>query len=158
MSFDKLIAKVGQAEDALEAHERKMSADFRQLKISWREAWTPGRIVIAGLFSGFLVGRAEPFKHAAGGGALQLITALSSLFASGTAQVAADDAGDAAHAAQATATAAVGGTTAATGAVQRDAVAQVAEETGFRRDGPRVRETQAAGPTAAAAATEVSER
>jgi hypothetical protein len=153
MSFDKLIAKVQQAEDSLEAQERKVSADFRQLKSSWRAAWTPGRIVIAGLVSGFLVGRAEPFKRAAGGGALQLITALSSLFASGHAQEAAEEADHAADAAQATATVAVGevamGDASVPGAVE--------EETGFRRDGPRVPEARPAGPTPAEAATEVSE-
>ena len=77
MSFDALIQKVKQAETALEAQERQTAADWRQLKASWRELWTPGRIVIAGLVSGFMVGRAEPFKRAAGGGALQLLSALS---------------------------------------------------------------------------------
>ena len=48
MSFEQLIAKVEQAERALEAQERRAAADFRQLKSSWREAWTPWRIVVAG--------------------------------------------------------------------------------------------------------------
>lgn len=97
MSFDKLIAKVRQAEDALEAQERRVSADLRQLKASWRAGWTPGRIVIAGLVSGFFIGRAEPLKAVArGGGAMQVITMLSGLFAGSSAQAAA---GQAEHAA-----------------------------------------------------------
>ncbi len=101
MSFDALIQKVRQAEAALEAQERRAGADWRQLRASWRSLWTPGRIVLAGLAAGFIVGRAEPFKRAAGGGVLQLVTALSGLFAGGSAQAAAGEAGEAAEAAQA---------------------------------------------------------
>jgi len=100
VGFDALIEKVRQAEVALEAKERQTSADWRQVKSSWRAMWTPGRIVIAGLVSGFIVGRAEPFKKAAGGGTLQLISALSSLFAGGSAQAAASEASDAKQAAE----------------------------------------------------------
>lgn len=100
MSFDALVQKVKQAEAALEAQERQAAADWRQLKSSWRALWTPGRIVLGGLVSGFMVGRAEPFKRAAGGGTLQLISALSGLFAGGSAQAAAHEAGDAADSAQ----------------------------------------------------------
>ena len=93
MSFDQLIHKVTQAEDALEAQERRVAADLRQLKASWRAGWTPGRIVIAGLVSGFLLGRAEPLRAVAkGSNVMQLITMLSSLFAGGSAQVAASEA------------------------------------------------------------------
>lgn len=100
MGFDALIEKVRQAEVALEAKERQTAADLRQMRASWRAMWTPGRIVIAGLVSGFLVARAEPFKKAAGGGTLQLISALSSLFAGGSAQAAAEQASDAARVAE----------------------------------------------------------
>jgi hypothetical protein len=100
MGFDALIEKVRQAETALEAQERRVGADWRQLRGSWRALWTPGRIVLAGLATGFMVGRAEPFKRAAGGGVLQLLTALSGMFASGSAQAAASEAGEAADAAQ----------------------------------------------------------
>lgn len=100
MSFDKLIAKVQQAENALEAQERHVAADFRQLKSSWRSAWTPGRIVIAGLVSGFLVGRAEPLRSAASGGSLvRIVSLVSGLFATTTAQAAASKADDAADSA-----------------------------------------------------------
>ena len=100
MSFHALIAKVEQAEQALEARERTASAQWRQVKTTWRESWTPGRIVIAGLASGFLVGRAQPLKMAGSGGLLNLVTALSGLLASGSAQVAAENAEQAADAAE----------------------------------------------------------
>lgn len=98
MSFDKLITKVKQAEDALEAQERRVAADFRQLKASWRAGWTPARIVIAGLVSGFAIGRVEPLRAVAkGGNIMQMITMLSGLLASGSAHAAA---GEAEHAAE----------------------------------------------------------
>ncbi len=100
VSFDALIEKVRQAEIALEAKERQTTANWRQAKSSWRAAWTPGRIVFAGLATGFLFGRAEPFKRAAGGGAMQLISALGSLVAGENARKAADKADDAAEAVQ----------------------------------------------------------
>lgn len=104
MSFEQLIAKVEQAERALEAQERRTAAGFRQLASSWRESWTPGRIVIAGAVSGFLVGRARPLRMVDGGNALQMIGALAGLFAGGQAQAAADEAEQAAGNAQDAAT------------------------------------------------------
>ena len=93
MGFKQLIAKVKQAEYALEAQERRVAADWRQLKGSWKDAWTPGRIIIAGLVSGFLIGHAQPLQAAARSGQImQLITMLSGLFAGGTAKSAADEA------------------------------------------------------------------
>lgn len=101
MGFKQLLDKVKQAELALEEKERQVVADWRHLKGAWREAWTPGRIVIAGLASGFLVGRAQPFRAAARSGQImQLVTMLSGLFAGGTAKVAADEAEKAAHTTQ----------------------------------------------------------
>lgn len=99
MSFEALIQKVKQAEVALETSERRTAARWKELKIVWKEGWTPGRIVIAGLVSGFLVGRGKPLRLASGGGVLNLVTALSGLMASGSAQAAADEAGHAADAA-----------------------------------------------------------
>ena len=102
MGFDALITKVQQAEAALESRERRTSEQWRQLQATWRAAWTPGRIVIAGLAAGFLVGRARPLRAASGGGVLQLLSALSGLLASGSAAVAAEQAGEAADAAATT--------------------------------------------------------
>lgn len=112
MSFDALIQKVAQAEAALEAKERQAAADWRQVKASWRALWTPGRILLAGLATGFMVGRTQPLKHATGGGALQLISALSGLFAGGSAQAAANEASEVAdNTGQAQASAATTGET-----------------------------------------------
>jgi hypothetical protein len=105
MSFKQLITKVEQAEQALEAQERRAAADWRQVKDSWRTGWTPTRIVLAGFASGFAIGRAKPLKHVTGGGALQLLTALAGLFAGGSAQAAAGEAEQAADSAQQTAAA-----------------------------------------------------
>jgi hypothetical protein len=105
MSFEALIDKVKQAEQALEAHERQTSADFRQLKASWSQLWSPGRLLLAGLGSGFAIGLLEPGKRLASGrGTLQMLSAVAGLFAGGSAQVAAGKAEDAAdQAAQASA-------------------------------------------------------
>ena len=106
MSFESLLEKVRQAETALEAKERQTGADWRQLKSSWRAAWTPGRIVSIGLVSGFLIGKAEPAKRMVrGSGALQMVSALAGLFAGGSAQAAAGEAEHAADTAQQTAAA-----------------------------------------------------
>ena len=89
-SFRQLIQKVEQAEAALEARERQVAADWRQLRASWKAGWTPGRIVIAGLVSGFVIGRVEPTKAVAKGSTIMpMISALSGRFASATAQQAA---------------------------------------------------------------------
>lgn len=106
MSFEALVDKVRQAETALEAKERQAAADWRQLKASWIASWTPGRIVVAGLATGFAVGKLEPVKKAASGsGALQLLSAVAGLFAGGSAQAAAGQAEHAADTAQQTAAA-----------------------------------------------------
>ena len=98
MGFKQLLTKVQQAEAALEARERRVADDWQRLKATWKEAWTPGRLVIAGLVAGFLVGRTQPLKMAARSGQfMQLVTMLSGLFAGGSAQVAA---GEAEHAAE----------------------------------------------------------
>mgnify|MGYP003616062109 CR=1 FL=1 len=41
MGFDALIAKVQQAETALESRERRTGEHWRQWKAIWRAAWTP---------------------------------------------------------------------------------------------------------------------
>ena len=91
---------------------------------SWTALWTPGRIVLAGLGGGFAVGLLEPGKRfASGRNALQMLTAVAGLFAGGSAQAAANEAGDAAEAAQ---EAQAGETATATGPTRAraDAVAE----------------------------------
>lgn len=100
MSFRKLIAKVRQAEDAVEAHERRAAADWRQLRRSWRASWTPTRIVIAGLAFGLLVGQRERGRGADGPGLLRMLSMLSSLLATTSAHAAARGADEAADSAE----------------------------------------------------------
>jgi hypothetical protein len=101
MRFEQLIQKVDQAEDVLEESERRVATQLGGLRDSWREAWTPGRIVIAGLVAGFVVGRAEPLRTIGkSGGLMQLVTMVSGLFAGGSAQVAAEGAEQAAASAE----------------------------------------------------------
>lgn len=111
MSFDKLLAKVEQAEDALEARERQVAADFRVLGSTWRQTITPTRIVIAGALAGFLAGRARPVQAAGaiGGGSarwLQLASSVAGLVGALQAKFAAEGAESAAKGAEAEVTAA----------------------------------------------------
>lgn len=124
MSFNKLIAKVTQAENAMEAHERRVGADLRQLKGSWKSMWTPGRIVLAGLVSGFLAGRAEPFRTAArSGSVVRIVSMLGTVFASTSAQQAASEAEHAADATEGVAEAVAPGATARDATSAAEAVA-----------------------------------
>src|SRR5690606_32064261 len=97
MGFEQLIRKVEQAENAIEANERAAGADLRQLKASWKDLWTPGRIVLGGLGAGLLVGLADANRMASTGtGALRLmsmVASLSGLVAGTSAQSAAEEAG-----------------------------------------------------------------
>lgn len=94
MSFDARIAQVRQAENAVSASRHRVSAQWRQAAGIWRSAWTPGRIVIAGLALGFLGGRTQPLKLAGklagdlagNGGLLELLGTLSGLIGSMGAQ------------------------------------------------------------------------
>ena len=104
VGFEALIEKVAQAEQALESSERVAANRWDAFKLTWRESWTPGRIVVAGLASGFIVGRAQPMKLAGSGGVLNLATALAGIFAGTGAQVAAKEAEEAASAAEGAAT------------------------------------------------------
>lgn len=106
MSFEALQAKVARAEDALEARERQVAADFRVFGGCWRDTWSPPRVVVAGLAAGFLAGWVRPGQAVAGiqpARWLQLATSLAGLagtlqaaFAASDAATAAEDAGDAA--------------------------------------------------------------
>lgn len=101
MNFEKLKNKVDQAENTLEANERQVGADLRQLKGAWRALWSPGRIIVVGLASGFLIGRAEPLQTVArSGGLLRMSSTLMTLFSGVRATAAASDAEDAEQAAE----------------------------------------------------------
>jgi hypothetical protein len=146
VTFEQLIAKVKRAEDLLEERERQTVVSYTRLKQVWREGWTPLRIVSAGLVSGFLVGRAEPLGAVGGARILQMVSAVSSLFASAQASVAAGAAKDAADDA---------GEVAADAAdTMQDADRPAERDPAYLApDGPTHRRAQAAE-----AATELSER
>lgn len=113
MSFEELRAKVARAEDALEARERQVAADMRVLAGCWRQAWSPPRVIGAGLAAGFLAGWVQPGRAVAGmqpARWLQLAGSLAGMFGSIQAAFAASDAQEAADEAGAVAAAAATGT------------------------------------------------
>ncbi len=135
MNFETLQRRVQRRERMVEGRAQQLGERWAALKTGWREGWTPWRIVSAGLIAGFLTGRAEPLRALTGPRVLQMIGAVSSLFAS----VQAAAAGEAAEQ-----------------AAESVAEAPLPEE-------PLVDEAFDAAPTATAprpaeAATEVSER
>jgi hypothetical protein len=173
VKFEAIRRRVERHEQLVEGRALQTGTRMSALKTTWRESWTPTRIVLAGLAAGFLVGRSDPsraLKRMAGGGRwLQLVGTLSGLFASLQSTVAAasadkavdhadqaasqaghaaDEAGDAAVAAQAVAEA----TPAA------DADADVDAEPRPRADRRRPDPTWTTPPAPAEAATDVSER
>lgn len=103
MSFEDLQNKVEQAEQALEARERNAAADWRQFIASWRAAWTPGRIVLVGLGSGFVVGKSRSLQASAGTSGMKLLLGISSLLTARSAETSAEVAREAVQSAEATA-------------------------------------------------------
>ena len=91
MGFNALIAKVQQAEAALESRERRTGEHWRQWKAIWRAAWTPGRIVVAGLAAGFVAGRVQPLKLAGKGRDWLKLLQLAAPLLAGVAARAVDD-------------------------------------------------------------------
>ncbi|PJK10180.1 hypothetical protein CO608_05765 [Lysobacteraceae bacterium NML08-0793] len=83
MGFHQLIEKVTVAEQALEAHERGLAANLRQTRSSWRAAWTPGRVLVAGLATGFLVGHGKLIGKLGGSNVLQLTVGFANLITGG---------------------------------------------------------------------------
>lgn len=100
MRFEKLLQHVQRAEQRVELRATHTQTQWATLKQAWREGWTPGRIVIAGVVSGFLVGRAEPLRALTGARWMQMFTAVSSFLATAQAAAAAEQAEQAADTAQ----------------------------------------------------------
>lgn len=152
VSFEHLVRKVARAEDVLEMREQRLVDRYRQLGQTWREGWTPIRIIAVGLASGFLVGRAEPLRALTGARMLQMVGALSGLFASAQATFASEQAEQAADSAEDM-------------AMQEGAVPPPADreaQGGYVRPASRASGTPdpafESQPRAAEAATEISER
>lgn len=107
MSLTALRRRVADTECVLEARRLRLDAHWSHLKYRSHEALTPGRIVVAGLVLGFLLGRAAPLANLASGarllrlttGFVGLINSVMATFAAVQADEAADNAGDAAEAA-----------------------------------------------------------
>ena len=100
MRFEQLQQHVERAEKRVELRGAQTSLYWTILKQTWKDGWTPGRIVIAGVVSGFLAGRAEPLRAMNGARWMQMFTAVSSFVASAQAAAAADTAEQAADTAQ----------------------------------------------------------
>jgi hypothetical protein len=188
MNFERLKQRVERREQLVDGRLSQTQTAYTSLHRTWREAWTPTRIVVAGLLAGFVAGRSEPTKvirriGAIGGPQwLSTISALSGLFASLQAMVAAVTAKGAAETAdQAAETADVAAQTADTAAgntgetaadeTAQDAAAPATTQGEAAVDPPteptamspsdrrrRVDPTPDAPPRAAEAATDVSER
>jgi len=153
MNFDQLQRRVERAESVVGARLDIVECQWGTLKHAWKRGWTPTRIVVAGLVSGFLVGRAEPMKAMNGTRWLQMITSISGLVASLQANVAAKQAESAANSAEDTAAE----TSEAVGVVA--AVADATDTTPAAVAPPRpVAAEPATAPRPAEAATELSER
>jgi hypothetical protein len=108
MKFEALKTRVDRAERVVESRAQQSVQEWNNLKQHWVAAWTPGRIIAAGLAAGFLVGRANPMRTLSGTrlvGArwMPLVSSISSLFASVKAAMAAGQAGEAADTAVETA-------------------------------------------------------
>ena len=82
MNYKQLQRKVERAERLVEGRGLQTQNHWAELKQNWREGWTPARIIAAGLVSGFVSGRAEPLRALSGPRLLQMIGAVSGLFAS----------------------------------------------------------------------------
>ena len=98
MRFELLRQRVERAELRVSSSSDR-SRDSRKVFFdAWRRGWTPGRIVLAGLLGGFLVGRSQPLARMDGARWLQMAGTLSSMFAALRAAAESAAAADAAQA------------------------------------------------------------
>ncbi|WP_337243996.1 protein sip-5 [Luteimonas sp. gir] len=120
MNFEGLKTRVERAEALVDGRVVQTLDRHAALRSSWREAWTPSRIVIAGLIGGFAMGVSQPKRalrrlgKIGGPKSLQMISALSGLASSIQATIAAVSAKQAAEAADASEDAAADAATEAT--------------------------------------------
>ena len=146
MRFELLRQRVERAESRVSACSNRAQASRLTFFDAWRRGWTPGRIVAAGLLSGFLVGRSQPLSRMDGARWLQMAGTVSSMFAA--LRAAAENA-SAAEAAEASAEA---GNPA--GAAPAAAPSPAPDALGTAAPAP----SMARAPAPAEAATELSER
>lgn len=112
MNFEELKRRVDRTEALVDGRMCQVTERHADLRREWRAAWTPLRIVVAGLAAGFVVGRTDPQRAMArldklgrvgGPRALRLVSSLSSLMTSVQATMAAMTAKQAADTADAAA-------------------------------------------------------
>ena len=92
--------RIERASQVMDGRRTQLRQNMQQMRSTWHAAWTPWRILGAGLGAGFVSGKLDPEKAAAGVASrfaaapkiLQLLTALSGLLAATRAQVAAAEA------------------------------------------------------------------
>lgn len=107
-NLDQVQRRIDRANQVMDGRRQQLRGNVQLVRQTWTSAWTPLRTLGAGLGLGFVAGKLEPEKAAAGVASrfvaapkiLQLLTALSGLLAAGRAQaasVAAEEAGDAAE-------------------------------------------------------------
>lgn len=103
MNFDQLKHRVERTETLVDGRICQVTDAHSQLQRQWREAWTPLRIVVAGLVTGFIAGRTEPqaalqkIGKVSGSRWVQTIGSISGLLSSVQATIAAVTAKDAAE-------------------------------------------------------------
>lgn len=156
MRFELLRQRVERAEMRVESCMDRAQTQRHVFRDAWRRGWTPGRIVVAGLLSGFLVGRAEPLSKVGGARWLQMLGTVSTMLASLRAAAASEQAGEAADVATEVAVAqgvSAPAAPAAAPAIGMPGAAMPGVASASGVDAQRVR-----APAPAEAATDVSER
>ena len=96
MRFEQLRLRVEQAERQVAASSDRAEDSRHAFGEAWRRGWSPGRIVVAGLVAGFLVGRAEPLSKVGGARGVQMLGTVSTMLASLRAAAASEQAGESA--------------------------------------------------------------
>lgn len=88
MNFEQLRQRVERAELLADGRTRQTHASWDALKLHWRQGWTPARIVVAGLVTGFVAGKTQPqaslqrIGKLAGPQTMQIVTSLTGLMSS----------------------------------------------------------------------------
>jgi len=96
MNFSQLRRRVERAEHLVQGRADDTQVHWGTLRRVWREGWTPPRILIAGLISGFIAGKLEPGKGRAVASQatrwVQVFSAVSGMFTAMQAQFASEEA------------------------------------------------------------------
>ncbi|WP_024891668.1 hypothetical protein [Luteimonas huabeiensis] len=169
MNFAALKRRVERSEQVVDGRIAQTDTAWRGLDARWREAWTPPRILLAGLLAGFFTGKANPHTtllrigKLASPRTMQMVTSLSGLLASAQAAYAAFTAKGAADTADTAAQTADQAAETASEAVEETAAPAAAEHAGIHAARPpadrrRPDPTWERQPAPAEAATDVSER